>query len=152
MSTLKGLSFHVPRLPRPMSRGGADPYTTIWTFRGIMLLRMRQAGVKSLPIGSIGMDLFTAMNPDEKGHVEKLVKSLRNRGEKCTVPQLVALCGHPRPELLSMVCCFAGDQSLDSVDIDSANVAAWTAKRKQLERQHGMTPHLAQVCKKMRRA
>ena len=74
MSTLKGLSFNVPRLPRPVSRGGADPYTTIWTFRGIMLLRMRQAGVKSLRIGSIGMDKFTTMNPDQKGHVEKLVK------------------------------------------------------------------------------
>ena len=150
MSILKGLSFNVPRLPRPVSSGGADPYTTIWTFRGIMLLRMRQAGVKSLPIGSIDLDKFMTMNPDEKGHVEKLVRA--NRDTACTVPQLVALCGHPRPELLSMVCCFAGDKCLDSVDIDAANVAAWTAKRKQLERQHGMAPHLAQVCKKMRQA
>ena len=51
-SIIKGLNYHVPRLPRPVSSGSKDKYTTIWTFRGIMLLRMEQAGMKSLPLGA----------------------------------------------------------------------------------------------------
>lgn len=146
-SSLKALKFHVPRLPRPESSASTQKYTTIWTFRGIMLLRMEQAGIKSLLVGDIDLDKFVSMNPDERGNLEKLRKAYRDTVG--TVQQLVALCDYPRPELLSMVCCFAGDSCLDSVDIDTIDVPTWQAKRRQLERRHGMSPHLAQLCKKM---
>ena len=113
-----------------------------------MLLRMEQAGMRSLPVGDIDLDTFNSMNPDVKGNVEKLV--LANKDTVGTVRQLVALCDCPRPELLSCVCCFAVDKCLDSVDIGTVDVPAWVAKRRELEQQQGMPPHLAQVCKKMR--
>ena len=147
-SILRGLKFAVPRLPRPVSSDSKDKYTTIWTFRGIMLLRMEQAGMKSLPLGKIDLHTFSSMNPDEKGNVEKIVTASQDTVR--TVRGLVALCNCPRPELLSMVCCFAGDKCMDTVDIDTMDVKAWVAKRRQLERQYGISPHLAQVCKKMR--
>ena len=149
-SILNGLKFNVPRFPRPVSKGSQEKYTTVWTFRGIMLLRMEQAGMKSLPLGDIDLGKFVSMNPDEKGNLEKLRRA--HKDTVGTVRQLVALCECKRPELLSMVCCFAGGRSMDSVDIDTLDVPAWAAKWRQLERQHGMSPHIASVCKKMRAA
>ena len=147
-SIIQGLKFKVPRLPRPVY--GKAKYTTIWTFRGIMLLRMEQAGMKSLPLGGIRLDKFANMNPDQKGNLEKLI--MGNRDTVSSVQQLIALCGKPRPELLSMLCCFAADQCFDSIDIENIDVQAWATKRKQLERLQGMSPHVAQVCKKMRKS
>ena len=60
-----------------------------------------------------------------------------------TVCGLVTLCNCIRPELLSMVCCCAGDTCKDAVDIDTMDEKVWIAKRWQLERQYGMSPHLA---------
>ena len=147
-SIIKGLNYHAPRLPRPVSKKNSkDKYTAIWTFRGIMLLRMEQAGMKSLPLGGITLDKFAIMSPDQKGHVDKLIAA--NRATVSSVKQLVALCDNPRPEILSCVCCFAGDKCFDSLDLDTIDIAAWARMRKQLKRSHGMTPHVAQVCKKM---
>ena len=90
------------------------------------------------------------MNPDQKGNLEKLI--VANRDKVSSVQQLLALCDNPCPELLSMVCCFAGDRCFDSIDVETIDVQAWATKRKQLERLHGMSPHVAEVCKKMRRS
>ena len=133
-----------------MSSDSKEKYTTVWTFRGIMLLRMEQAGMKSLPLGRIDLSTFSAMNPDQKGNLETLIRA--NRDQVSSVQQLLALCDNPRPELLSMVCCFAGDRCFDSIDVETIDVQAWATKRKQLERLHGMSPHVAEVCKKMRRS
>ena len=133
-----------------MSSDSKEKYTTVWTFRGIMLLRMEQAGMKSLPLGRISLPEFATMNPDQKGNLEKLI--VANRDKVSSVQQLLALCDNPRPELLSMVCCFAGDRCFDSIDVETIDVQAWATKRKQLERLHGMSPHVAEVCKKMRRS
>ena len=123
-------------------------YTTLWTFRGIMLLRMEQAGMKSLPLGRISVAKFVKMNPDQTG---KLMKIITARADKVgAVQELVTLCGGPCPELLSMVCCFAGDKCMDTVDIDTMDDEVWIETRKRLERQYGMPPHLSQVCKKMK--
>ena len=127
-----------------------EKYATIWTFRGIMLLRMAQVGIKSLPLGGISLGNSASMNPDQKGHLEKLISS--NRSTVPSVKQLIALCGNPHPELLSMVCCFVGDRCFDSIDVDTMDLQAWVRKREQLRRLHGMPPHVAQVCKKMRRS
>ena len=132
-----------------MSSDNKEKYTTVWTFRGIMLLRMEQAGMKSLPLGRISLTEFATMNPDQKGDLEKL---LLPPSRWASVQQLLALCDNPRPELLSMVCCFAGDRCFDSIDVETIDVQAWATKRKQLERLHGMSPHVAEVCKKMRRS
>ena len=134
-----------------MSSDSKEKYTTVWTFRGIMLLRMEQAGMKSLPLGRISLPEFATMNPDQKGSLEKLIGVNKHRNVS-SVQQLLALCDNPRPELLSMVCCFAGDRCFDSIDVETIDVQAWATKRKQLERLHGMSPHVAEVCKKMRRS
>ena len=147
-SIIRGLEFQVPRLPRAGSSDSKEKYTTIWTFRGIMLLRMVQAGMKSLPLGGISIDKFASMNPDQKGNLKKIIK----RNAVSSVQQLLKLCGNPRPELLSMVCCFAGDRCFDSIDVDAIDVQAWVRVREQLRHLHGMPPHVAQVCKKMRRS
>ena len=115
-----------------------------------MLLRMEQAGMKSLPLGGITLAKFAIMSPDQKRHVHKLIAANRT-AVTASVQQLVALCGNPRPEILSCMCCFAGDRCFDSLDLDTIDIAAWARMRKQLERSHGMTPHVALVCKKMSR-
>ena len=97
-SILKALKFHVPRLPRPESSASFEKYTTLWTFRGIMLLRMEQAGMKSLLVGDMDLDQFVSMNPDESGNLEKLRTA--NRDTVDTVQQLVALCDYPTPRAL----------------------------------------------------
>ena len=148
-SIIRGLKFNVPKLPRARPSDSKEKYTTVWTFRGIMLLRMEQAGMKSLPLGRISLTEFATMNPDQKGNLEKLIVANR---KVSSVQQLLALCDNPRPELLSMVCCFAGDKCFDSIDVETIDVQAWATKRKQLEHLHGMSPHVAAVCKKMRRS
>ena len=155
-SNIMRLKFTVPRLPRALPSDSKEKYTTVWTFRGIMLLRMEQVGMKYLPLGGITLDKFASMNPDQKGNLEKLIAVYCHPLEKLravsSVQQLLALCNNPRPELLSMTCCFAGDKCFDLIDIDTIDVQAWAMKRKQLERLHVMPPHVAQVCKKMRRS
>ena len=150
------MKFKVPRLPRPVSSDSKEKYTTVWTFRGIMLLRMEQAGRKSLPLGRIDLGTFATMNPDQKGNLEKLIAGYWLPLEKLravsSVQQLLALCNNPRPELLSMICCFAGDKCFDLIDIDTIDVQGWARKRTQLARLHGMSQHVAQLCKKMRRS
>ena len=117
-STIKGLKFNVPRLPRALPSDSKEKYTTVWTFRGIMLLRMEQVGMKSLPLGGITLDKFASMNPGQKGNMEKLIAVYCHPLEKLravsSVQQLLALCNNPRPELLSMICCFAGTSALTS--------------------------------------
>ena len=152
-STIRRLKFNVPRLPRPVSSDSQEKYTTIWTMRGIMLLRMVQVGMKSLPVGNITLTQFADMNPDQKGHLKRLILNTRGtHSEVSSVKQLVKLCGNPRPELLSMMCCFAGDRCWDSIDLDTIDVQAWARERERLRRLHGMQPHVAEVCKKMRRS
>ena len=113
-----------------------------------MLLRMDQAGMKSLPLGKIDLHKLSNMNPDAKGHLEKIMTASQDTVH--TLSGLVRLCNCSRPELLSMVCCFAGDTCMCTVDIGTMDVKAWIAKRWQLERQYGMSPHVAHLCKQMR--
>ena len=121
-----------------------------------MLLRMEQVGMKSLPVGDITLHNFANMNPDQKGNLKKLIDqkgNFKNKGlDLSNVNQLLAMCGNPRPELVSMMCCFAGDRCFDAIDMDIVDVQAWVRMREQLRRLHGMQPHVAQVCKKMRRS
>ena len=153
-SIIRGFKFNVPRLPRAGPSDSKEKHTTVWTFRGIMLLRMEQVGMKSLPLGGITLDKFASMNPDQKGNLEKLIAGYWLPLEKLravsSVQQLLALCNNPRPELLPMICCFAGDKCFDLIDIDTIAVQSWARKRKQLERLHGMPPHVAPLCNKMR--
>ena len=83
-----------------------------------MLLRMEQVGMKSLPLGGSTLDKFASMNPDQKGNLEKLVAGCWLPLEKLravsSAQQLLALCNNPRPELLTMICCFAGRSALTS--------------------------------------
>ena len=155
-SIIRRSTSNVPRLPRAWPSDSKEKHTTVWTFRGIMLLRMEQVGVKSLPLGGITLDKSASMNPDQKGNLEKLAAVYCHPLEKLkavsSVQQLLALCNNPRPELVSMICCFAGDTCFDLIDIDTIDVQSWARKRKQLDCLHGMSQHVAHVCKKMRRS
>ena len=142
----------MPRLPRPVSNESKEKYTTIWTLRGIMLLRMEQVGMNSLHLGNITLNKFADMNPDQKGNLKKLIDTRSSNLEVSSVKQLITMCGNPRPELVSMVCCFAGDRCFDAIDMDTVDVQAWVRMREHLRRLHGMQPHVAEVCKKMRRS
>ena len=72
-SIIRRLKFTVPRLPRALPSDSKEKYTTVWTSRGIMLLRMEQVGMKPLPLGGITLDKFASMKPDQKGNLEKLI-------------------------------------------------------------------------------
>ena len=90
--------------------------------------------MNSLPLGRISLAKFVKMNPDQTG---KLMKIIMARADKVgTVQELVTICGGPRPELLCMVCCFAGDKCMDTVDIDTMDHEVWIETRKRLERQY----------------
>ena len=64
-----------------------------------MLLRMDQAGMKSLPLGKIDLHKLSNMNPDAKGHLEKVMTA--NQDIVHTVCGLVTLCNCSRPELFA---------------------------------------------------
>ena len=73
---LQEMPGQVPRLPAP----GADQkakYTSMWTFRSVMLFRMRQAGVKELKVDSIGLQPYLCMNPDECLHIQRVFQANR---------------------------------------------------------------------------
>ena len=71
-----------------MSSDSKEKYTTIGTLRGIMLLRMEQVGMKSLPLGNITLHDFANMNPDQKGNLKKLI----NPKIASSVQELLTLC------------------------------------------------------------
>ena len=106
--------------------------------------------MKSLPLGNITLHDFANMNPDQKGNLKKIIAA--KHFEVSSVKQLITMCGNPRPELVSMVCCFAGDRCFDAIDMDTVDVQAWVRMREHLRRLHGMQPHVAHVCKKMRQS
>ena len=129
---IRGLEFQVPRLPRSGSSDGKETHTTIWTFRGIMLLQMVQVGMQSLPLGGISLDEFASMNPDQKGNLDKLIAG--NRSTVYSVQQLLKLCG-----VHGVLLCWGQMLRLRR---------CW----EQLRRLHGMSPHVAQVRKKLQRS
>ena len=145
---LKGLPANAPRLPRPAARGTKDKYTTLWTFRGCMLLRMRQAGRRKLAVGDIPLRAFCRMNPDENENLIRIVNS--NRQSICTTMDLLQHCGASsvqHPELLSAELCLAGDRGLDSVDLKQADLKLWRDVWQELKDRDGMSPHIACVAK-----
>ena len=70
---LKQVPGPVPGLP---VAGPAD-CTSVWTFRGVMLLRMQQEGVKKLKVDNIGLRTFCRMNPDEDEHMLRVFAANR---------------------------------------------------------------------------
>ena len=149
----------VPRLPvvgpvPRLSAAGPD-YTSVWTFRGVMLLRMQQAGVKKLEVDNIGLRTFCRMNPDEDEHMLRVFAA--NRGTIHTARDLLehcgglrGRCGVPRPELLSMEMRLAGDRGLDKVDVDKACLHQWKQAKHDLRKRHRMCPHIACIAKAVR--
>ena len=119
---LQKMPGQVPRLPSP-DPGDSDQkarYTSLWTFRGVMLLRMQQAGVMRLKVDNIALEIFCRMNPDEGKHLFRLMQA--NRASIRTTRDLLQHCGFQRPELLSMELCLANDRGLDRVDFENVDV------------------------------
>ena len=84
------------------------------------MLRMDQAGMKSLPLGKINLHKLSNMNPDAKGHLEKIMTA--NQDIVHTVCGLVHFATAHAQSSLPMVCWFAGDKCMDTVDIDTMDV------------------------------
>ena len=137
---LQEMPGQVPRLPAP----GADQkakYTSMWTFRSVMLLRMRQAGVKKLKVDSIGLQPFLCMNPDECLHMQRVFQA--NRATIRTTQEFLQHCSVRRPELLSMEMCLACDRGFDKVDMENIDVQRWKQVKDDLRKRHGMCPHIS---------
>ncbi len=152
LGKLKELPFSVPRLPRPAAGAAKDKYTTMWTFRGCMLLRMHQAGRRKLAVGDIPLRKFCRMNPDENRNLLRIVDA--NRRTICTTKDLLQHCGPSsvqRPELLSAELCLASDRGLDSVDLDQANLKLWREAKQELKDRDGLSPHIASIAKAVRK-
>ena len=150
LASLKALASPVPRLPRPAScvQGEKDKYTTLWTFRACMLLRMHQEGVSKLRVGSIPLRTFCRMNPDENENILRIVNA--NRKSIITTQDLMRFCGVSgvrRPELLSAELCLVGDRALDSADLEHMDVKAWRCAKQRLKDRDGMSPHIAMIAK-----
>ena len=146
------MSNSVPRLPRPAAGAMKDKYTTLWTFRGCMLLRMQQAGRPKLAVGEIPLRVFCRMNPDENENLLRIVNA--HRRKICTTSQLLQHCGVSgvqRPEMLSAELCLAGDRALDSVDLAQADLKLWRAMWKKTKAKDGLSPHIACIATVVRR-
>ena len=145
---LKALPASVPRLPRPAAHAMQDKYTTLWTFRGCMLLRMQQAGRRKLAVGDVPLRAFCRMNPDQTQNLIRIVNS--NRQTIHTTSDLLQHFGASsvqRPELLSAELCLASDRGLDSVDIEQADLKLWRAVKQELKEKDGLSPHIACIAK-----
>ena len=139
----------VPRLPAPRSGDvyGKAKYTSAWTFRGVMVLRMQQAGVKKLRVDDIALQTFIRMNPDEGSHMLRVFNA--NRGTIHTTRDFLQHCGVQRPELLSMEMCLASDRGLDKVDVETEDVRLWRQVEHGLRKRHRMCPHIACIAKRV---
>ncbi len=149
IQVLKSMPGMVPRLPRPASHSSdeKDKYTSLWTFRGSMLLRMHQAGIKKLKVGDIALKKFCRMNPDEKEHLIRVFNA--NRATIRTTKDLLQHCGVQRPELLSMELCLTSDRGLDRVNFEEMDVQAWRRAKEHLRVRHGMSPHIVCIAKRV---
>ena len=142
---LKQVPGPVPCLP---VAGPAD-CTSVWTFRGVMLLRMQQEGVKKLKVDNIGLQTFCCMNPDEAEHMLQLI-------EECNIETVTDLVGWlhrhgvSRPELLSMELRLAGDPSLDELDVSHEYLNQWKQAKHDLRERHRMCPHIACIAEAVR--
>ena len=148
---LRTLSNSVPRLPRPSVGDKKEKYTTLWTFRGCMMLRMRQAGRQKLKVGAIPLRAFCRMNPDSNENLLRIVQA--NRRKIFTTSDLLQHCGvagNRRPEYLSVELCLAGDRGLDSVDMKQADLKLWRAVWQTVKAKDGLSPHIACVAKAVR--
>ena len=147
-SALRGLGFAVPRLPVKKHE-----YLCIWTVRLYMLILMHMKGIAKLQVDpASSIQSFLRMNPDQRGRLIKIYHSHKN--ECHSVQDLLALCGweHSRPELLSMMACFAGDKGLRDSDFDESKFSQWCAHRDRLEGELKFPPHCAIVAQATRHA
>ena len=101
---LQEMPGQMPRLPKSCAEEKTK-YTSMWTFRAVMLLRMRQAGVQRLKVDSIGLQHFLCMSPDECQHMQRVFRA--NRATIRTTKEFLKHCNVRRPELLSAEMCLA---------------------------------------------
>ena len=127
----------VPRLP---IEDGVLAYSTSWTSRGVLLLKMHIAKV----------------SPDKTKNLHRVFLAGNNNGlqKYKTIGDLMQDAGRVRrPELLSMDCCFAGDPALDLVDVTDENldISPLRAARIRLTKRYKTTPHIAEVIREVMR-
>ena len=115
MFDLKALRFSCTRLPPPAPNCKVK-YTTHWTMRCCLLLRMHQHNVRKLQVSDINVKAFCRMCPDETCNLHRIylahVKEVR-----CT-SDLLGICHVKSPDLCSMVACLASGPGLDMADLD----------------------------------
>ena len=129
---------------------GALAYSTSWTIRGVLLLKMHIAKVLQLKAGALMPGQFVNMNADKTKILHRvfLAGNYYVLQKYKTIVDLMqdAGCVH-RPELLSMDCCFAGIPALDLVDVGDENLdtSPVRAAKTRLTKRCRMTPHIAEV-------
>ena len=137
----------VPRLP---IEDGVLAYSTSWTIRGVLLLKMHIAKVLQLKAGALMPGQFVNMNPDKTNNLHRVFLAGNHGGVQKykTIGDLMQDAGRlRRPELLSMDFCFAGDPALDLVDVEDENldISKFRAAKTRLTKRYKMTPHIAEV-------
>ena len=84
-SSLRALSFSVPRLPTK----GEHDYVSMWTVRTYMLTLMAKEGIRRLKVDpDIWTLAFCKMNPDENKHLIRMYWSFRPK----SVEKLLEVC------------------------------------------------------------
>ena len=144
-NTLQSLPSATPQLPHGSKQ--KYKYTSLWTFRGCMLLRMHQAGIGKLKVGEVPLQKFLCMNPDEHNNLLRVFQA--NRATIHTTRDFLQHCNVQRPELLSMEFCLASSGALDNVDFENMDVVRWRRVKEELKMGGRLSPHIACIAERI---
>ena len=116
-----------------------------------MMALMRRAKVPRLRIDrGFSIRCFLEMNPDQCEHLRRIYQAHNHTVH--TVHELVRRCGweKSRPELLSMIACFAGDSGLRDSDFDEFDEDRWWSAYVAARRNLKFNPHCVPLAESMR--
>ena len=135
---------------------GVLAYSTSWTIRGVLLLKMHIAKVLQLKAGALMPGQFVSMSPDKTKNLHTVSLAGIHGGlqKYKTIGDLMQDAGClRRPELLSMDFCFAGDPALALVDVEDENLdtSKFRAAKTRLTKRYKMTPYIAEVIREAMR-
>ena len=124
-----------------LALNSSSSYTLPWTFRSLVIPRMRSCGISSLTCpGVMKLTDFDTMFPDQGGWIQKL-----SAGKARTVHQLVTNLGYTGPlEFLTMFLCLSQDQVIRRLTTSSlpSDISIWQMIQDH-KRRHRMTPNPA---------
>ena len=140
---LLALKVDIPRLPRTK-----DSYVRAWTFRTLLIMRMRSQGISQLTADNdITPFKFCRLCPDQNDYMYKLYYALRPK----SIEEFLSKCGFAGcpPELLSCFACFAGDSAWEGLGQSQYDVKSWTQVLHNYRKKHGLTAIPAVIISEM---